>query len=1185
MYISKLEIVGFKSFASKTVMQFGNGITAVIGPNGCGKSNIVDAIRWVLGEQKTHLLRSEQMVDVIFSGSKNRKPLNYAEVTLTLHNDDGQLGIAYTDVQVGRRLYRDGSSEYLLNEVPVRLKDIQNLFVDTGMNTNAYSVIELRMVEEILNEDRTQRKLLFEEAAGINKYKSQRKSAQRKLDATKEDLARLEDIVYEVENNVRSLKRQLGRYERYETYAEELKKLDITRSQAQWYAYEDEILPLEKQLNNKQIQNEETGKQLGIEEAMLDSYKKESDRIEKEMQEINEILQEINEKINNESSRRLVWQEKIANAKRNHERLNSEKEQARSRLQTNMALKETLSSQMGEDDPELVRMREELDIVRSEYEEVQRIFANASEKLDDLRSEVRDWQNRLAEIQQMTLRLKDQRKQLSYLQDEEIKRREDLVLRSSTQQEQVSSLKNELRKTESELDRTNATIEISEKKNRELQDRIRELEQEILRQQSLLERNRNEAGFYRELVETLEGYQPGVKYVMRSMRHPGIRGVLADLLTVDKVYTTAIEIALGAAASFLVAEKKSDALDVIDALKEKERGRVSIAPLDIIQKRVRPALENPFKDDNILARAVDVVRAEKKDKLLIDYFLGDVLIVRSLRELTEDALTDLRFRYVTPDGDYLDRRAVLRGGKNARQQEQIIGRQDKIRELDAEAEKMEKHLTAKRDQLAAGEKERQSVLKEIAEASRNAKRITQERLDLEKKISALSYAVEHQHNSMEETDKKVDEYAKRILDIDRQIASSDDELHDAKTREEKAAGELERFRAEYEEIMKDRDTLNTKLQDMRVTLIAREKEKDNVRFQYKNAIATIEEMTKRLEEAEEQITDLDILVAEGEKTMAALEEILKNLRAERDVNREKRDTIYQKLNAKRDQIRHIEQTIADRHRRREDAFETLRDLEIRVKDLHLRQEQLKERIFDRYHIDILKRPYEPLDMDLEEMEQKIRKLSQHIEGIGPVNMAVREEYNEQSARLSFLKEQREDLLGAETGIAETITKLDTEARRQFMDIFSQIRENYKKTYKLFFEQGECDLQLVGSPDPLEADIEIFSRPKGKQMKSLRALSGGEKALTAIALLFAIYLVKPSPYCILDEIDAPLDDNNVKRFTHALKHFTEKTQFIIVTHNKLTMHACDYLYGITMQEEGVSSIVSVKFKDNALAQLT
>jgi chromosome segregation protein len=371
---------------------------------------------------------------------------------------------------------------------------------------------------------------------------------------------------------------------------------------------------------------------------------------------------------------------------------------------------------------------------------------------------------------------------------------------------------------------------------------------------------------------------------------------------------------------------------------------------------------------------------------------------------------------------------------------------------------------------------------------------------------------------------------------------------------------------------------------MRVALIAREKEKDNVRFQYKNATATIEEMSKRLDEIEEQNSDLDLLIEEGNKTMTALQDVLETLKNERDKERDKRDSIYQQLSAKRDQIQKVEQTIAENHRRREDAFETLKDLEVKVNDLHLRQNQLKERIFDRYHIDILKRPYEPMDMDREEMEDKIEKLAHRIELIGPINMAVREEYNEQSTRLNFLKEQREDLLGAEASITETIDKLDNEARRQFSEIFTQIRENYKKTYKLFFEQGECDLRLEGSTDPLEADVEIFSRPKGRQMKSLRALSGGEKALTAIALLFAIYLVKPSPYCILDEVDAPLDDANVKRFTHALEHFTENTQFIIVTHNKLTMNACDYLYGITMQEEGVSSVVSVKFKDNELENL-
>ncbi|MDZ7821008.1 MAG: hypothetical protein U5N26_03860 [Candidatus Marinimicrobia bacterium] len=497
---------------------------------------------------------------------------------------------------------------------------------------------------------------------------------------------------------------------------------------------------------------------------------------------------------------------------------------------------------------------------------------------------------------------------------------------------------------------------------------------------------------------------------------------------------------------------------------------------------------------------------------------------------------------------------------------------------------MEKALEKVRKKREALEEERSACIKETKAYSRRYRELMQERLEKEKKMSALSYAAEHRSDSLKEADRKIGTDSARITEIGEQLNSADDSLKKAKAEVEKNRSVLERFHREYEKISEKRDRLNAELQDMRVSLIAQEKEKDNVRFQYNNACSLIEEMQKRIAEIGEEDAGLEKLTEEGEANMQSLKKDLDVLRSDREAQREKRDGIYKTLNEKRAQIRKVEATISEHHRRREDVFETLRDLEIRVNDMRMRQEQLKQRIFDRYHTDILKRPYEPMDMDTEEMEEKIQKLTRRIELIGPVNMAVREEYEEQSSRLAFLKEQREDLLGAESSITETIGRLDVEARRQFTEIFSQVRENYKKTYKLFFDQGECDIRLEGSDDPLEADIEILSRPKGKQMKSLRALSGGEKALTAISLLFAIYLVKPSPYCILDEVDAPLDDTNVKRFTHALTHFTENTQFIIVTHNKLTMHACDYLYGITMQEEGVSSVVSVKFKDNELEKL-
>ncbi|MFA6618231.1 MAG: chromosome segregation protein SMC [Candidatus Neomarinimicrobiota bacterium] len=1184
MFISKLEIVGFKSFATKTVLQFGKGVTAVIGPNGCGKSNVVDAIRWVMGEQKTHLLRSESMVDIIFSGSKHRKPLNYAEVNLNIHNDDGKLGLAYTDVQVGRRLYRDGSSEYLLNEVPVRLKDIQNLFVDTGLGSNAYSVIELKMVEEILNEDKSQRKHLFEEAAGINKYKSQRRSAKRKLDATQEDLARLEDIIYEIDSNVRSLKRQLGRYERYEVYAEELQKLEITLSQANWYNYEDKIAPIEKQLANNQIRNKQTGEQLGIEEAMLTSFKHDLGNIEKTMEEVNEKLQVLNDKFNVKSSEKLVLQEKIGNAQANKVRLQKEKENSKIRLQSSMELQERLSGQLGEDDPELMTMRQELDKVRESYEEVQKIYQNASSKLDDLRQDLRQQQNYLANSQQQILRLRDQRKQLSKLQDEELQRREELSSRSDNQKVQVDSLKLELTDKEKELETANTFVESCENDRRSLENKIQDLNGEIIHKQTAYERNRSDAAFYKELVESLEGYNPGVKYVMKTMKHPGILGTVAELISVDDDYTTAIEIALGNVAKYLVADKKSDAMDVVDELKAKRRGRVSIAPMDVMKKRVKPPIKNPFHDSNVLAHAVDIVHAEDDNNLLIDYFLGNVLIVKSIRDLSEAALKDSRFRYVTPDGDYMDQRAMIRGGKSSGQNQQIIGRQEKLKELNEISDKLKNDLDYSKGQLDELNRDRQDLIKKTGDASRRSKVLMQEKLEVEKKMSALSYAVSHHHESMEEIDEKVEDYSGRILEIDKQMSSAEDLLEASRANESQAQNDLERYRAEYEEILHQREKLNNQLQDMRVDLIAKEKEKDNVRFQYKNALAIIEEMNKSIHECDEHSRELNNLITESENKNTELTLSLELLRSERDDAREKRDRIFKQLNEKRDEIQKVENLISEHHRNREDAFETLKDLEIRMKDLQLRQSQLKDRIFDKYHIDILKRPYEPMDMDEREMEEKIEKLSRRIELIGPINMAVREEYNEQSSRLKFLQEQRADLLGAEESINETIVKLDTEARKQFSEIFAQIRENYKKTYKLFFTDGECDLKLEGSSDPLEADVEIFSRPKGRQMKSLRALSGGEKALTAIALLFAIYLVKPSPYCILDEIDAPLDDRNIKRFTHALSHFTDKTQFIIVTHNKLTMNACDYLYGITMQEEGVSTVVSVKFKDSELDKL-
>lgn len=1185
MYISKLEILGFKSFATPTVLQFGKGITSVIGPNGCGKSNVVDAIRWVLGEQKIHLLRSEHMTDVIFAGSKNRKPLNYAEVSLTIHNDDGILGVAYTEVLVTRRLYRDGNSEYLLNNVPVRLKDIQDLFVDTGMSTDAYSVIELRMVEEILNEDKTKRKHLFEEAAGINKYKAQRKSAKRKLDATKEDLDRLEDIIYEIDNKVKGLRRQLKRYEKYEEYTDELRALETTQAQSCWYEYEDKIAPLEKQLTNDQLNQKETGKQLGIEESMLQTYKQDADRIELKLNEVNQELQQKNEGVNKLNASLLVLQEKTANAMSNSHRMEEEIELARARITANKEIRDRLHDDVGEDNPEIVTLRARLDEMKKSMETARQECDLAEEEFEKVRQTLRGAQLITGETQQRILRLRDNKKQYSKFQEEEISRRKNSVAHTGKQKEQVEGLQAQRDILDREFTLMEAEQGDLEKKVDFSRQKIQEEQQELGHLRTALERNQNECSFYKELVESLEGFNPGIKYVLRHMKHPGNLGVLADLLTVDATYQTAIEIALGNAAKFLVTKTKSDALDIVDELKEKRKGRITAAPLDVIRQRVRPVPQFPYFGNYVIGPAMDYVSASDEVSVLIDYFLGNVILVTSLRELPREAVRDGRFRYVTPDGDFMEQRGMIKGGRHAKAYRQILGRQDKIQELTAASDVLIKDIdTAKGhiDHLRKDEARGKQLLQELSVKSRQQQA---NRLELEKQVSALSYAVTHQDDVLQEMDEKIRNYAVQIVDLDAQLQESEDNLVAYHAQEEQAAADLEHNKKNYERLVLLRDQSNNSYQDMRIQVISLEKEKDNVKYQYKNAVETIREMTDQVAKLQQEKIDLQETVNSNSSEIKTLELKLEQLKDQREDVRGKRDKVYEDQKMKRDQIHQVEDSISQRYQSREDVFQTLRELEVKLNDYKMRQTQLKQSIFDRFHIDILKKPYEPMDMDRREMDDKIQKLTHRLELIGPINMAVKEEYNEQSTRLTFLKEQLADLHDAENSLEETILKLDTEARKKFSAVFERIRENYQTTYKLFFPQGACDLRLEGSADPLDASVEIFSRPKGREMKSLRALSAGEKALTAIALLFAIYLVKPSPYCILDEVDAPLDDSNIKRFASAVKHFADRTQFIIVTHNKLTMNACDYLYGVTMQEEGVSKIVSVRFTDPEYDNLT
>lgn len=1175
MYISKLEIFGFKSFPQKTILQFDRGITSIVGPNGCGKTNIVDAIRWVMGEQHTTLLRSTKMTDVIFSGSKTRKQLNYAEVALTIHNNEGILSVAYTDVVVCRRLYRDGTSEYLLNDVPVRLKDINDLFIDTGMSTNAYSVIELKMVEEILNVDKTHRKLLFEEAAGINKYKSQRKSSFRKLDSTREDLERLEDIIYEIEKNIRSLKRQLKRYEKYEEYSEKLKDIEIQYAQMKHEKLEKLIKPLEKQLSENQVKRKDTGKQLTIEESMLERYRKDMDKIEVRSSNITENINELKDTISKNDSQYLVWDEKLQNARVNIDRLDEEKANSESRIKSNEKIRDELSNQLNKNDPQIKLLEKEYDGKKKKDEEIEKEYQKINDRLTAIQNDKIEKNRKAAELLQKKNRLKDQKENFLQLSEEQDQQKSELEKQVSQNKKDKIIYTEQKSKVDKEIKINQEKLSSAEKERTSIDKNIDLQKEEINKLNSQLDRNKNEKEFLSGLMESYSGYSSGVKYAIKTIKHPKVLGTISDLIKVDKKYSAAVEVGMGDIAGYLVTETKKAALEIVEGINTKKEGRITIVPIDTVQKFITKSIKYDNKDSNIIGYAKDFIKFDKKAKVLIDYFLNDLIIVKSLKKIPNKLLNENKFCFVTLEGDYINKKGIIKGGRGSKFQN-LVGRKERIKSLKRSAEKIESEILSANNNLKKDQQSLLTIKKTIEKIIAEIKKLKDIQNETDKKIDKAEFSIEQYKKSFDNIEQKTSTYSYKLQDIEKSLKELIKENKNAELSISETETRFNVAKNKYNEISEIKEKYFQETQETRIKLITIEREKETTNFRFQNAIDTIKELSNRMKIIEKELKSFQDIIEQGKLEQKKLKIDLEKLNDKLNVVKNDEIKVNSEYQKKKKQIYEVEHSITEKHKNQENVFQSLRDIEIKLNEMKTEKDQLIERIKDRYRIDILKKEYIISDLSEVEMQVKIEKLKNQIELIGPINMAIKTEYEEESTRLKFIKEQKEDLVEAEESILETIDKLDKEARQKYIKTFGQIKQNFVKTYDMFFPDGNCDLKLVGDPDPLEADIEILSRPKGKEMKSIRALSGGEKALTAISLLFAIYLVKPSPYCILDEIDAPLDDMNVERFNKALLHFTDRTQFVIVTHNKMTMKAANYLYGVTMQEEGVSKIVSVRF---------
>ena len=1163
---------GFKSFAKKEVLKLSEGVTTVVGPNGCGKTNIVDAIRWVLGEQKSTVLRGGKMEDVIFNGAENMKPLSVCDVTLTVHNNKGKLPIEYNDIEIGRRVYRNGESEYSLNKTPCRLKDINDLFVDTGMGSDAYSVIELKMIEQILSENGDDRRRMFEEASGINKYRKQRKSTLRKFDATRFDLERINDVISEVEQKVHGLELQLKRFKRHEKLTEQLRETDIALAFLRVDKYRGIMLPLQDEIKEyNHLRNSKTDQSSKHEEELeknREVYKKQEEELnilQGNLLELTESQQDIRQNI-------LIWTEKGRSSLLSIERGQSNYKSNEDRIEIlikdgSTFLKESESLQSDLD--------KSLTLYKSEKESLEKIeieYHKELKHLDQIQNERWNHQKKMVSnrsIYDRTLSLIDDKTEANNTLIEKLSLEKD-------KSEDIRGIITSLEKKQSALEKNLS----SEKK---IANKLQlQLEQKIIKQQDIIkdynslivktESLNDQAKFYSELIESNEGFPEGTQYVLENPKvFSNVLGTVADVFSVEDKYRDALENGLGELSHCLISKDKKTGLQTLEKATEANAGDLTIIPFkEAIELKVK--LDPLPKTSNIIARASEIVNTSKRLRPLADYILGDLIIVEDIQQAAKDKKLE-GWRLVDLKGSYTGKDLIIKS-RQISEHGNLLGRKSKLEMLSKQINKSKIKEEEILKAQSSIEVEIESLNEKLAENKNSVRSVEDQLNDLESNLM---------RNHLNQT-----QCLDNIKIIKKDIADTEQIINDSKIAVKKIEPDIEKaekilssFQEKINEANqsvvsagKKRDAQQQILQDARVEMVNVESKRDNLIYKSNSANEQVEAIKQNqviILDEEKNLKalkkDLDQKIKNGEKE---LNKINAELQKQRSIIDLKKLVFRETYNM----IDQIQTKIKLEQKDRESILENLKSSEFKLNDLKQKIEIVFQQIKERYNTSVPDKLI--VDDSEDELAYQVEKIQRSLENIGPVNMAVQDEYNEDNERLNHLRKQRDDLVESEENLRETIQKIDRIARKKFQETFKHISKNYEKLFNLFFEGGYGNLRLVGDPDPLEADIVIDAQPPGKRNTSLRLLSSGEKALTAISLLFAIYQVKPSPYCILDEVDAPLDDVNIHKFTKVLKQFADETQFIIVTHNKLTMEIANHMYGVTQEKKGVSKLVSVSF---------
>lgn len=1205
MRLKKLDIVGFKSFPERTKVHLVDGVTAIVGPNGCGKTNILDALRWVMGEQRPTLLRGGKMEDVIFNGSQAMKAHGLAEVSLSVENTRGVLPTEYNELLLTRRLFRSGESEYLLNRTPCRLKDIVDLFADTGMGANAYSVIQQHMIDALISDKAEERRVLFEEAAGITKYKQRKRAALRKLEATEADLQRLHDIVSEVKSQVNSLNRQMKKAERYQKTHLQLKELELTLAKVTLEA-------LDSERKEKRLALEEWRDKLSASETELTGLSAQLEAERQKQSESDRLLSEVatrtqakTEEAHSVDRNITALREKTIALKAQRERNQVEIEACEKRV-------ELLEADESQVKAELVQREESLQSTlaettdaeqRSEAADSAALEAKAgaesdTEKLLALEGRISsgktDTQNLSQQETELQVRLAEIAPQLTGIGDtisatcSEFERSEAIVAEKTKA----------LAETAEQISRTNARIE-------ELNQQLEDHTDSITDLSSSLESTQTRKLLLEETIARHEGFGAGVSAALDvNERWPRLLGALAELIAPREGYVRALEAALDDVAGYLVAEDRVTAAEVIAYLTAENKGKAAVFALEGFKQagnagEARRAISEP----GFVGWADTLVSPDARVAPLAASLLCNTAVFdERLDSLSEKEVNALLSRLpqgcqvVSVGGSLYRGLTVLAGGSSEGMP--LFGRQEMVEELALEITRLETELSAARERKNEDITEIARLRAELGKFDERIETLREENISAEKNLSELTANLRAFEADRERLQKEErDANGKLEMLRNRQYALSLDVTQ--------LAGEKERLMASVNERASQLSGLEgaaqgaaDSLNRLQVRLVEERSSvnqlTDKVRHLQELKAEVIQARESNIRENEEALVEIE----SSNRQIAELEVALKALFEERD-----------EMLSREGAIRAERQEVLGELQRREDAMRSLRGskdesleqshkLDLRLSQIESDMTALLDRSYEEYSID--PRSYVPevkaegdktetpgLESEEERRAAKnsIVELKNRLKSYGAVNLLAIEEYQGATERHEHLAAQLEDLLSAKQTLTSTISKINKTARELFSETFQVARQNFKSIFTELFDGGECDIRLRDENDPLESDIEIIAKPKGKKLVTITQMSGGERALTAISLLFSLYLVKPSPFCILDEIDAPLDDANCHRFLRLIRRFSNQTQFIVITHNKITMEAADTLYGVTMESPGVSKLVSVRFADGETAGKT